>query len=83
MKKIDNAELLNTIRQLRRMVATLDSIGYATDQLLEDEELELVVPKGIVNRITQTTTDIHNMIQKIEANKRYKDATRMLCVDRP
>ena len=77
--KIDNAEFISIMRQLRKTVANLDTIGYAVDQLLEDEELVSIIPHKIADRVIHTTGEIHNMLQKIEGSKRYKDATNMLC----
>jgi len=77
--KINDADLISILRSLRRLTATLDSIGYPARQLEEDDELATHLPRGINNKITGVASDVHNMIQKIENTKRYKDAVRQLC----
>jgi hypothetical protein len=77
--KMNDADLISTVRAMRRLTITLDSIGYPARQLEEDEEIATHLPKGINAKITGVAADVHNMIQKIENTKRYKDALRQLC----
>ena len=76
---ISEADLIAIIRSLRHLTATLDSIGYQTKQLEADEELAAHITRGINSKITGVATDIHNMVQRLENTKRYKDAVRQLC----
>ena len=77
--KINDADLISIIRQLRQLTITLDSIGYPTRQLEDDEDLAHLLPKGINSKITSVASDVHNMIQKIENSVRYKEAIKQLC----
>lgn len=79
-----DADIISAVRKIRQLVTTLDSIGFPVHELSEDEDLTRVVnKKKIEKRITDLSSDIHLLLQRVEASKKYKDAVANLCrVDR-
>ena len=74
-----DADLISAIRNIRHLVATLDSIGFSVTELCKDEELEEIVVKDLPDKIKSMSSDIHAMIQRTEKGKRYRDAVQKLC----
>ncbi len=76
-----DADLISTIRQLRKLIAVLDSVGYITKALDEDSELSSHVPRGLHDRIINVASTIHHMLMGIEKGNRYKQAAAKLCIN--
>ena len=78
-----DADLISSVRKLRRLVSTLDSIGFPIHELAEDGDIARLVGKKLPNKVLSVSTDVHNLLQNIEKTKRYKEAVKSLCsVDR-
>ena len=75
---MDNADLISSIRIIRKLVSTLDSLGVPIKELREDEDLNKLVPKTLFDRTIKVSGDIHRVLQRIENSKRYKNAVKQL-----
>ncbi|KKM04808.1 hypothetical protein LCGC14_1760550 [marine sediment metagenome] len=76
---MNDADIISHIRNLRKLVVTLDAIGFPINEFSEDEELSKMVSVKLPKEITNTSTKIHQFIQKVEKSKRYKEAVKNLC----
>ena len=76
---MNNADIIATVRQLRKLVSTLDAIGFPAKSLYIDEELSRLIPKGLPAKIVEVTFDVHTMLQEIEKSTKYREATKQLC----
>jgi len=74
-----DADIISCVRRLRRLVVTLDSIGFPIRELLTDEDIGKLVNKKLPDKVLSTSSDVHFLIQNIEKSKRYKDAIQNLC----
>lgn len=72
-----DADIISSIRSLRQLVSTLDSIGFPVD-VIDDSELNRLVPKTLPGKVKTVSSNIHGLIQKIEKSKRYKEAIKNL-----
>ena len=79
MPKLSDADTIAAVKQLRKMVALLDSLGFPTKLFYEDDELIDLVPKGLPSKIVNVTADIHHMLVNIEKSQKYKNAVKTLC----
>ncbi len=77
---MNDAELIASVRSMRKLIMTLDSIGFQTSHLTKDAEIARLVPKRLTKGLKTVTTDIHTTLQKIEKNERYKGAVKRLNV---
>jgi len=75
-----DADIIVIVRQLRKLVATLDSIGFPAKSLYADEEMSLLIPSGLSSKLAGVTVDIYTLLQNIEKNRKYRDAVKQLCV---
>jgi len=73
-----DAEIISCIRKLRRLVVTLDSIGFPIRELLTDDEISRLVHKKLPDKLLGVSSDIHLLVQNIEKSKKYKDAIQNL-----
>jgi hypothetical protein len=76
---MSDADIISTVKQLRRIVTTLDAMGFPTKTLAEDSELGTLVPKGLPAKIVNVAADIHHMLVGIEKSQKYKNAIKTLC----
>lgn len=74
-----DAELIVVIRNIRKLIVTLDSIGFPIQDLSNDKDIINLIPKDMSKRIVEITSMIHSMTQKIEHSKRYRNAIYKLC----
>ena len=76
---VPNIDIIASIRSMRKMIITLDSLVLPISELVKDEEIAKNIPKNLDVEIIATTTKIHVMLQGIEKSKRYKEAVKNLC----
>lgn len=76
---MDDADLISSLRRLRKLTSTLDSIGYPVRELSQDEELKDLISEDLYERIVNVSQEIHSTLQNIERSKRYKGAVVRLC----
>jgi hypothetical protein len=76
---MSEADIIAAVKQLRRIVTTLDTIGFPTKMLSEDDDLGPLVPKGLPAKIVNVAGDIHHMLVGIEKSQKYKNAIKNLC----
>jgi len=76
---MQDAEVLSCVRRLRRLVVTLDSIGFPVRELVEDEEIGKLVKDELPNQILNVSTEVHLLVQNIEKSKKYKTVIQNLC----
>ncbi|MCK5602817.1 hypothetical protein KAR91_13130 [Candidatus Pacearchaeota archaeon] len=76
---MNDTELIITIRSIRRLVATLDSIGFPIKSLVLDPDVNEMIPDGLHKRIVSVSTDMHGVLQTVEKSKIYKDAIKRIC----
>jgi hypothetical protein len=75
---MENADLISSIRTMRKLVSTLDSLGMPLKELRKDEDLGKLVPKTLFDRTIKISGDIHRVLQRIEGSKKYKNAVKTL-----
>jgi len=76
---MDNADIIVIVKQIRKLVVTMDAIGFPTKLMASDEELSKILPKKMLDRIINLANDTHIMLQKIEKTNKYREAIKMLC----
>lgn len=76
---MDESDIIASVRSIRKLVVTLDSLGLPITALLSDEELSKEIPTDLSSRIKEVASDVHSLLQSIEKNKRYKEAVKHLC----
>ncbi len=76
---IEDADLIGAVKNLRRLVSYLDSIGFPVKELANDHELIRLIPKDLQKQLISTSGSIHAMLQNIEKSDRYKQAVKNLC----
>lgn len=76
---MDDVNLIVCIRELRKLVTTLDSIGMPIKQFVSDNELKEYVPKNLLNEIKDVSSKVHVMLQTIEKTKKYRGAILTIC----
>ena len=74
-----DVELITAIRNLRKLVAVLDSIGLPFKDLSQDHDIAILLSKDLNKNLKKVAADIHSTLQKIEKSKRYKDAVMAYC----
>ncbi len=76
-----DADLISSVRNLRRLVVALDSINFPVVEMSGDEDKSIsdLIPKGLSGRIKKVSTEVHRTLQNIEHSKRYKNAVKTLC----
>lgn len=77
--QISDTDFIVAVRGIRKLIVLFDSIGLPTQDLMKDDDLKKMIPKDLDKKINSITSNIHNMLQKIEHGKRYKDAVYTLC----
>jgi len=76
MNEVSSADLIAAIRQIRKLVVTLDAIGFPARSLYADEELSKLIPNGLSSKVVNIAYEIHNMLQELEKSKRYRESVR-------
>jgi hypothetical protein len=76
---MNDADLITTIRSVRRLVATLDSIGFPIKNLVADPEISELIPDGLHKRVVDVSMEIHSALQVVEKSKIYKDTVKRVC----
>lgn len=74
-----DADIIVVVRRLRKLVSTLDSIGFPIKELSEDEDLSQLVSNNLHTKVIKVSGEIHNTLQNIEKSKKYKDVVKRLC----
>lgn len=76
---LSDVEIITSIRSIRRIVNTLDSLGFPVNDIIKDEEMAEEIPADMPDKIVNLASEIHTMLQNVENSKRYKDAVRRIC----
>jgi hypothetical protein len=76
---MNDADIISHIRNLRRLVATLDAIGFPIQELINDQAYTKLVAAKLPKYVTKASVGIHQLIQNIEKSKRYKEAVKNMC----
>ena len=63
---ITDTDLVSSVRDVRKLITVLDSIGFQVVNLNNDEELSILIPDNLQNNLIDLTKDMHNMVQIIE-----------------
>ena len=79
MSSMSDADVIAAVKHLRRIVTTLDAMGFPVKLLSEDDDLKSLVPKGLPGHIINVASDIHHMLVNIEKSSKYKTAVKNLC----
>ena len=74
-----DADIITSVRSIRKLVVTLDSLGFPISEISKDKEIVDEIPDGISEEISSIASKIHSMLQNIEKSKRYRDAIKHLC----
>jgi len=72
-------DIIGAVRSMRKLVSTMDSLGFPTKQLLQDEELAEFIEKDLPIRISKISSEIHDTLQSVEKSKRYREVIKRLC----
>jgi len=75
---MDDADIISHVRSLRRLVVTLDAIGFPVHELDNDVEFNKQILVSLPKDISKISYRIHQLVQNIEKSKRYKEAIRNL-----
>lgn len=76
---MNDAEFIVAVRGIRKLIVTLDSIGFPIKDLLSDPDAEKIIPKDLNKRISSMAAEIHKLLQDIEHSKKYKDTIYKIC----
>jgi len=76
---ISDADIITSVRSIRKLVTTLDSLGFPISDIIKDEEMAEEIPKDMPKKVAVLASEIHTMLQDIEKSKRYRDAIKRLC----
>jgi hypothetical protein len=76
---MDDADIISHVRNLRRLVSTLDSIGFPVEEIINDPEFIKMFSKKLPDSINKVSSNIHLLVKRIEKSKRYKEAVKNLC----
>ena len=79
MLQVTDADLIAMVRQIRKLIIAMDSIGFPARLLYADDELSQLIPTGLPSKIVDVAFEIHDMLQEIENSRRYKDAIKQCC----
>ena len=73
------ADIISAVRQMRKLVMTLDSLSLPVQLFQSNPELSKLLPKNLHHHIIDVAKDTHICLQKVERSQIYKDAARMFC----
>lgn len=76
---MNDADIIGAVKHIRKLIVTMDAIGFPVKLLAEDEELSKFMPKNLPVKVVNLAGEVHIMLQKIEKSSRYKDAIKRLC----
>jgi len=76
---MNDADIISAVKHVRKLIVTLDAIGFPVKLLSEDDELSKLVPKGLPSKIVNLASEVHILLQKIEKSVKYKEAIKNLC----
>lgn len=76
---MNDADIISAIKHIRKLIVTLDAIGFPVNLLSNDEEISKMIPKNLPSKIINLASEIHIMLQKIEKSGKYKNAVKLLC----
>lgn len=75
---MNDADIISHVRSLRKLVVTLDALGFPIHELENDVEFSKYVLKRLPKDISKVSFRIHQLVQNIEKSKRYKEAIKNL-----
>lgn len=71
---MNDADIVASVRQTRKLLVVLDSIGFPIKNFYLDPELTHLIPKGLPSKIVNVAATIHHMLTVIEKSQRYRVA---------
>ncbi len=61
-----DVDIITSIRSIRKLIVTLDSLGFPISEISKDEEISKEIPDEISKDINKIAGRIHTMLQNIE-----------------
>lgn len=79
---LSEADLISAVRNIRRLLALFDSLGYSSIELyMADEKFKSLIPEGILNDIKMTTAKLHLLLQNLEMTKEFRELQEKYTID--
>lgn len=73
------SDLIYSVRNLRKLITTLDSIGFLLKDILNDDNICKFIPDNLHKDIISVTSKLHIALQDLEKSREYRDSVEKLC----
>jgi hypothetical protein len=75
---MNDTELVATVRNIRRLVTSMDSLGLPVRDLMADPEFAEFVPHDLTARLIKTNNVVYKMLQRIEKSVAYQKIVKTM-----